>query len=33
MIMAESTQAKNYWAFISYSSKDGKWGRWLHKRV
>ena len=22
-----------YWAFISYSSKDAKWGKWLHKRL
>jgi hypothetical protein len=22
-----------YWAFISYSSKDRKWGEWLHKRL
>jgi tetratricopeptide (TPR) repeat protein len=25
--------AKKYWAFISYSSKDRKWGQWLHKRL
>ena len=25
--------AKNYWAFISYSSLDKKWGKWLHKRL
>ena len=24
---------KKYWAFISYSSKDRKWGQWLHKRL
>ena len=24
---------KKYWAFISYSSKDKKWGQWLHKRL
>lgn len=24
---------KTYWAFISYSSKDKKWGQWLHKRL
>lgn len=24
---------KKYWAFISYSSKDNRWGRWLHKRL
>jgi tetratricopeptide (TPR) repeat protein len=22
-----------YWAFISYSSKDKKWGRWLHRAI
>ena len=22
-----------YWAFISYSSKDVKWARWLHRAV
>ena len=32
--MPSSTDSpKKYWAFISYSSKDGKWGRWLHKRL
>ena len=29
--MADTT--KNYWAFISYSSKDKKWGKWLHNRL
>ena len=24
---------KKYWAFISYSSKDKKWGKWLHNRL
>jgi WD40 repeat protein len=24
---------KSYWAFISYSSKDRKWGEWLHRRL
>lgn len=24
---------KKYWAFISYSSKDVKWGKWLHSRL
>jgi len=24
---------KAYWAFISYSSKDRKWGEWLHRRL
>ena len=22
-----------YWAFISYSSKDKAWGRWLHRAI
>ena len=30
--MSESKQ-KKYWAFISYSSRDAKWGKWLHKRL
>lgn len=24
---------KHYWAFVSYSSKDRKWGQWLHNRL
>jgi eukaryotic-like serine/threonine-protein kinase len=24
---------KKYWAFVSYSSKDKKWGKWLHNRL
>ncbi|MFC4995528.1 toll/interleukin-1 receptor domain-containing protein [Rubritalea tangerina] len=24
---------KKYWAFISYSSKDKKWGQWLHRNL
>jgi hypothetical protein len=24
---------KSYWAFVSYSSKDRKWGQWLHHRL
>jgi WD40 repeat protein len=31
--MAASHSNKTYWAFISYSSKDRKWGQWLHKRL
>ncbi len=27
------TNTMRYWAFISYSSKDKKWGQWLHKRL
>jgi len=23
---------KKYFAFVSYSSKDKRWGRWLHRR-
>ncbi|MDX2503781.1 MAG: toll/interleukin-1 receptor domain-containing protein [Gammaproteobacteria bacterium] len=32
--MKDST-SKNfkYWAFISYSHKDEKWARWLHKKL
>ena len=26
-------ESKTYWAFISYSSLDAKWGKWLHKRL
>ena len=22
-----------YWAFISYSSRDKAWGRWLHRAI
>ncbi|MGJ8643654.1 MAG: TIR domain-containing protein [Luteolibacter sp.] len=28
-----SRSEKKYWAFISYSSKDVKWGKWLHSRL
>ena len=32
--MDEHTTTQNtYWAFISYSSKDKKWGSWLHKKL
>ena len=31
--MSESSSPKKYWAFISYSSKDKKWGSWLHRRL
>ncbi len=24
---------KKYWAFVSYSSTDKKWGKWLHRRL
>ena len=27
------TNTKKYWAFISYSSRDAKWGKWFHKRL
>ena len=30
---SEGSTGKKYWAFISYSSKDAKWGKWLHKRL
>jgi len=26
-------QEKKYWAFISYSHQDKKWGDWLHKKL
>ena len=32
MVLEKETE-KKYWAFISYSSKDRKWGQWLHKRL
>lgn len=28
-----SDQEKKYWAFISYSHQDKKWGDWLHKSL
>ncbi|MEP2774598.1 MAG: TIR domain-containing protein [Luteolibacter sp.] len=28
-----SSEPKKYWAFISYSSKDKKWGQWIHKKL
>lgn len=31
--MTRDSESKKYWAFISYSSKDKKWGSWLHKRL
>ena len=24
---------KEYWAYIYYSSKERKWGEWLHRRL
>ncbi len=27
------SDSKQYWAFISYSSKDRRWGEWLHRRL
>ena len=29
----QTTDSYKYWAFVSYSSKDRKWGEWLHKRL
>ena len=29
----EPSQPHKYWAFISYSSKDRRWGTWLRKRI
>lgn len=31
--MPDEAVEKKYWAFISYSSKDRKWGSWLHNRL
>lgn len=33
MSLSPANTNKKYWAFISYSSKDKKWGQWLHKRL
>ena len=30
---AMTTSQKKYWAFISYSSRDKAWARWLHRRI
>ena len=27
------TKKRKYWAFISYSSTDKRWGQWLHRRL
>ncbi len=29
----QTTPEYRYWAFISYSSKDKSWGRWLHRAI
>ena len=31
--VTRQSDEKKYWAFVSYSSKDKKWGKWLHKRL
>ena len=31
--MSPSADQPKYWAFISYSHADSKWGKWLHKRL
>ncbi len=31
--MMEEQDEYKYWAFISYSSRDRKWGEWLRKRL
>lgn len=31
--MPTPPNAKKYWAFISCSSRDKKWGKWLHSRL
>jgi hypothetical protein len=32
-VIEKGRATKHYWAFISYSSKDQQWGKWLHKRI
>ena len=27
------TEPREYWAFISYSQRDEKWGKWLLKEI
>ena len=29
----EATTEYRYWAFITYSSKDAAWARWLHRAI
>lgn len=31
--MTPSADQPKYWAFISYSHADSKWGKWLHKQL
>jgi len=31
--LSQNSPEKKYWAFISYSSTDKKWGKWLHHRL
>lgn len=31
--MAENQPAYKYWAFVSYSHRDGKWAAWLQRRI
>ena len=33
MTLDKAGVRKQYWAFISYSSKDRRWGEWLHRRL
>jgi tetratricopeptide (TPR) repeat protein len=33
MAEADTTEEYRYWAFISYSSKDRAWARWLHRAI
>jgi WD40 repeat protein len=30
---AESYDERRYWAFISYSHRDDRWGKWLHRKL
>ncbi len=33
MAMQSATSPPRYWAFISYSHHDSRWGQWLHKAL
>lgn len=32
-MQTDSSESYRYWAFISYSNKDEKWARWLHRAI
>ena len=31
--MDSNTEPYKYWAFISYSHRDERWGKWLHRAL